>query len=305
MNIPVRSLRAALAVLEHRSFGRAANAVGISQPALSIAVAELEKRLGLPLFHRTTRSVQPTDAGLSFLTKAGRVLDELDTLVRDVEDDVRSRRGRVVVTCLSSIAGRLMPPVIRACEARYPGLEVVLQDDVATRALEAVVNGAVDFAVTGSLHVPPDLAAEDLLSDRLHVVCDDAHPFAAAAAVAWKELSRETLIILATNSGIRALIDGALATEGVSVRRYFEASQLATVHGMLEARMGVSVLPELALPVADHPFLVARPLVAPELARPIRLLWRRDRSRSPAHEAFVSVLRETVAGKAGRAYRIP
>jgi DNA-binding transcriptional LysR family regulator len=64
---------------------------------------------------------------------------------------------------------------------------------------------------------------------------------------------------------------------------------------MLEARMGVSVLPRLALPVENHPFLRARRLVAPELSRPVRLLWRRDRSFSPAHDAFLEVLRKCAA----------
>src|ERR1700736_5844861 len=165
MNTSIRALRAALAVHKYRSFGRAAEAVGISQPALSIAVSDLEKRLGVPLFRRTTRSVQPTEVGQGFLANVARVLGDLDALIRDVEDAGRLRRGRVVVTCLSSIAGRMMPSVIRACEEMYPELEIVLQDDVAARALGAVVSGEADFAVTGSLHIPATLASEELFAD--------------------------------------------------------------------------------------------------------------------------------------------
>lgn len=293
MKAPERSLRAAVALLHKRNFGRAADELGISQPALSLTVSELEKRLGVPLFHRTTRMVQPTEIGEAFLGGIARVLDELDTMVRDVQDLGRSRRGRVVVTCLSSIAGRLMPHVIANCAAQHSGLEVVIRDDVATRTLSAVANGETDYAITGILQIPDSLASEDLMSDPLHIAFDRKHRFKSRKTVTWRELEDEHLIVLATNSGVRAIIDAALISAGVKLRRITEASQLATVHGMLEAGMGVSILPRLALPVRRHPSLDARPLVAPELARMIRLVWRRDRNLSPAAEAFAAVLRST------------
>lgn len=295
MSASLREFRAALAVLQHRNFSRAAQSLGISQPALSVTVADLETRLGVPLFHRTTRSVQPTDIGKSFLANISRVLEDLDLVVRDVEDLSRSKRGRVIVTCLSSIAGRLMPRVIRACEELYPQLEIVIRDDVASRVLTAVSDGEADFSVTGSLHIPSNLVSEHLASDRLHVAFDRSHKFARKKEITWKQLNGEVVIILATNSGVRALIDGALATTKVQVRRYVEVSQLATIHGMLEERLGVSILPALALPISRHPFLISRPLVAPVLARPIRLLWRRDRSLSLVDHAFMDVLRSKSA----------
>ena len=282
-----------MAVLHKRNFGRAADELGISQPALSLTVADLEKRLGVPLFHRTTRMVEPTEIGEAFLGGVARVLDELDPMVRDVQDLGRSRRGRVVVTCLSSIAGRLMPHVIANCAARHSGLEIVIRDDVATRTLSAVANGETDYAITGILQIPDSLASEDLMSDPLHVAFDHKHRFRSRKKVTWRELDDEHLIVLATNSGVRAIIDAALISAGVKLRRVTEASQLATVHGMLEAGMGVSVLPRLALPIRGHPSLDARPLVAPELARIIRLVWRRDRNLSPAAEAFAAALRST------------
>jgi DNA-binding transcriptional LysR family regulator len=294
MNISFREFRAALAVLQHRNFSRAAQSLGVSQPALSVTIAELETRLGIPLFHRTTRSVQPTEIGKTFLNDVARVLDDLDRVVRDLEDQNRSRRGRLIVTCLSSIAGRLMPKVIRACERRYPELEIVIRDDVATRILASVSEGEADFSVTGSLQIPNNLMSEQLALDRLHVAFGRSHRFAKRREVTWRQLNGETVIILATNSGVRALIDGALATTKVAVKRYIEVSQLATVHGMLEEGLGVSILPALALPNPRHPFLRSRPLVEPSLARPIRLLWRRDRNLSALDRAFIGVLREVV-----------
>ena len=296
MKATLREIRGALAVARHLSFRRAAEAIGVSQPTLSAMVAGLEVELGLPLFYRTTRSVQPTEAGQAFLVTAERILGELDDLFIGAETLKRSRRGRVVVTCLSSIAARLMPIVIQRCRAQFPELEILISDDVATRILEAVASGEADFAITGSLKIPSHLAQEDLMTDELHVVCGREHPLSAARSVAWKDLAGEDLITLASNSGVHALIDAALAATRVVVARHIEVSQLATIYGMAEARLGVTVLPRLALPAHDHPSLVARPLVKPTLSRPIRLIWRRDRSFfPPAHRAFVEVVRGTCA----------
>jgi len=91
-------------------------------------------------------------------------------------------------------------------------------------------------------------------------------------------------------------IDEELRRGGVRPHRTIAVSQLAEVHGMLEAGVGVSILPRLALPVAGHPSVVARPLVAPAMARSVGIVRRLDRSRSPATKAFVAVLREISRG---------
>jgi DNA-binding transcriptional LysR family regulator len=294
-DVSLRLLRAALAVRSERSFRRAGEAIGLSQPSVSAAVADLETRLGIVLFHRTSRNVTPTDAGGAVLADVARIVEELDTTLRSLHDAARTRRGRVVVTCLSSLAGRLMPTAIRMAAERFPEMEVEIRDDVASRALEAVLAGAADLAVTAVPRVPRRLASEVLFEDPMHLALPHTHRLAAMRSVPWRELAGEELVLLATNSGSRALIDAGLAAAGVVPARAVEVSQLATVHGMLEAGMGLSVLPLLALPVEGHPALTSRPLTTPRMARTIRLLWRADRVRPRAAEAFADVLRETAA----------
>ena len=143
------------------------------------------------------------------------------------------------------------------------------------------------------------MVGELLLDDPFSLVVPRGHRFASQAAVAWRELEGEDLVVLAMTSGSRSLIDGALAAAGVQVRRYIAVAQLATVHGMLECDLGISVLPQLALPIEGHPKLVSRPLERPRVGRRIRILRRKDRPISPTAEALLAVLRDTAAQCAG------
>lgn len=293
MNITLRYLRAALAVARHQSFRLAAGELHLSQPALSLAIAELERNLGVGLFDRSSRMVRTTEIGAAFLATAARLVDDLDVLVKDIGNAARSRRGRVVVACLTSIAGRMMPTLIRECERRYPEMEVELRDELAARVFDLVRFGEADLGVTAQWQdLNEELTFTALIDDEFHVVFPKGHRFAASKQVAWSEIAGETFIAFATTAGSHSMIDAQLASNRIAFRRSIAVSHLATVTGMLEAGFGISILPRLALPVERHPTLVHRPLVKPVVHRTIGLVRKKDRSLSPAASGFCEVLRD-------------
>lgn len=296
MHFTLRQLRAAIAVAKRGNFRRAADELKLSQPALSLSIAELERSLGVTLFHRTSRMVAPTEIGAAFLPGAERLVVELDRLVSDVAKNAEARAGRVVVTCLASVAGRVIPAVINECSRRYPAIDIDIRDDLAGRMAEVVRHGEADFAITlAPRSLAEDLVFEPLFSESFFVVCQKSHRFAKASKVRWRQLEGETFIAFSTASGTHAMIDAEIIRARVSLGRRVTVTQLATVLGMLEEGVGVSVLPQLALPVERHPRLIVRPLIDPMLERTIGLLQRRDRSLSPAAAAFREVLFDTVA----------
>lgn len=296
MNITLRHLRAAVGVARHGSFRRAAESVHLSQPALSLAISELEKELGVVLFDRSSRSVAATDIGASFVEGATRVLRDFDQLIGEVGDIAQSRRGKVVVSCVSSIAGRIMPLALQACAERYPHVDVTVRDEVALQVLQAVRSREADFALTVSpAVVPGDMVFEAMHEDRFHLVCPLAHRLAAMAEVPWRALDGERLVTLSTNSGTHQIVYDALSHAGATPAHSTPVSHLSTVHGMLESGFGVAVLPVIALPVPGHPTLVSRPLVEPAMFRTIGAYSRRDRSLSPAAGALMEVVREVFA----------
>ena len=297
MNVTLRHLRAAIAVARHQSFRRAAESVHLSQPALSLAVSELEQALGVRLFDRTSRSVRVTDVGEAFVQGAGRVLADFERLVQEVGDIAHARRGRVVVSCVSSIAGRIMPRVLARCAQLYPGVDVTVHDDVAQQVLAAVRTREADFGLTiAPADVPPEMVFEPLHEDRFHLVCPATHRLAGRKRVAWKDLQGEALVALSTTSGTHRMIGDELVRQRVQPARSTPVSHLSTVHGMLEAGHGVAVLPVIALPIEGHPTLVARPLVRPAMSRTIGAYRRKDRSLSPAAAALLEVVRGVFQG---------
>lgn len=293
MNVTLRQLAAALAVARRQNFRRAAEDVHLSQPALSLSVAELERQLGISLFDRTSRNVRTTAAGASFLAEAGRLLGDLDALLRDVRDTVESHRGRVVVACIASAAARLMPLAMRTSGDRHPNIDLQIRDDVTARVTEMVRSGETDFGIIANLsEQPEELEFENLLEDPFFLAVPLGHRVASKKEARWSDLSGETFIAFATTSGIHVTIEEELRRGGIRPHRTIAVSQLAVVHGMLEAGVGVSILPRLALPIDGHPSIDARPLIAPAMARSVGIVQRRDRSLSPAAKAFVAVLRD-------------
>ncbi|MGC3962699.1 MAG: LysR family transcriptional regulator [Rhodocyclaceae bacterium] len=290
-NVSLRQLRVFLAVSEHASFSRAGEAIGLTQPAVSRAIRELESELGLTLLDRTTREVSLTAEGRALVGEVGRLIDELETALRQARTRSEARSGRVRVACAPTISASLMPATIAAAAQRYPQIELVLHDLVQRLVLESVRSGEVDFAVIVNPISASDLVVQTVMTDHFYLVCPNAHRLAKAARVKWTQLEGESLVLLDYNSGSRPLIDRALAQHGVQYRVAQEVGHSTTVFRLLEAGIGVSVQPGLSLPLPGDT-LVARPLV-PDVTRPIMLARRRNRSLSPAAQVMWDLVLDT------------
>ncbi|MBH1963084.1 MAG: LysR family transcriptional regulator [Comamonadaceae bacterium] len=299
MHYTLRQLRAAQAVAHHGSFRRAADAVSLSQPALSLAVSELEGVLGVTLFDRTSRMVRPTVVGEAFFSSLGRSLSNLDALVKEVGMIAQSRRGQVVISSIASVAGRLMPNVLMECANQFPEVELTLRDDVASRVVEVVRYGEADFGIVAKVEgsLPEDLIFEKIVEEPFYLVCVKNHRLARKRSVMWSELDNESYVSFTTASGANAVADQQVLLSGVKFSRVFSASQLSTVHAMLEAPLGIGILPRLGLPTEHHPNLTYRPLVRPVLNRTLGVVRRKDRSYSPAAAAVKDILMSVARAK--------
>src|SRR5258707_6300477 len=131
-----------------RSFSRSAEALNLSQSALSQAVAEAERLLGVKLFQRTKRNVTPTQPAERFLAQAERFLAGLDGAIAGLRSESDPDRGRVDVACLASISVRLLPGVVRRFRAAHPNAVVRVRDDDPDGIVRRVRSGAVDLAIS-------------------------------------------------------------------------------------------------------------------------------------------------------------
>ncbi|ABX15449.1 LysR family transcriptional regulator [Burkholderia multivorans] len=291
MNVTLRQLRVFIEVARLRSFSRAGDEIGLTQSAVSRCVRELETELGLKLIDRTTRDVQLTDVGANLIASVSRQLDDLDDTLREIREIGEQRRGRVIVAASPTIACRLMPRVVASCERQFPFVTLGLRDDVQSDVLRKVKSSEVDFGVVIGPLAVADLVCEPLMTDSFCLVARADHPLAARTEVPWTALNGERLVLLDHASGSRPLIDAALAAHRVSATVMQELGHSATVFGLVEAGIGVSVQPWLSLPLPAGSTLVARPLT-PRTERTVELVRRRDRSLSPAAQAIWELVRQ-------------
>ncbi|MBB5496402.1 LysR family transcriptional regulator [Paraburkholderia sp. MM5384-R2] len=291
MNVTLRQLRVFIEVARLQSFSRAGAEIGLTQSAVSRCVRELESEIGMKLIDRTTREVQLTDVGGNLVASVSRLLGDLDDALREIREIGEQRRGRVVVAASPTVACRLMPRVVASCGQQFPYVTLGLRDDVQSDVVRKVKSGEVDFGVIIGPFSDDDLLSETLMTDSFCIVSRDDHRLAAREQVTWKDLDGEQLVMLDYASGSRPIIDAVMQAQSVNATVVQELGHSATVFGLVEAGVGISVLPWLALPLPAGASLVARPLV-PRAERLVELVRRRDRSLSPAAEAVWNLIRQ-------------
>jgi len=304
MNVTLRHLRSFIEVARRGNFTRAAEALSVSQPALTITINQFENGLGVKLFDRTTRRVRLTGEGAEFLPTAQRLLEDFDAAIAGMRDVAERRSGRVGLASLPSVAVRLLPQIVARFSQAHPGIHIHLHDDNASGVELRVRRNEVDFGIASQWAPNPELEFRPLITDAFGVVCRGDHRLAAdRGPIAWRAIADEPFLGLAADTGIRPLLDAVKSLpDNVRAPRY-EVSNTATLEGMLKAGLGITALPALAMPAGSESGLIYRPLQRPAVRREIGLITRKGRSLSPAaqhlHDLIVNTLPGVWAGLAG------
>jgi LysR family carnitine catabolism transcriptional activator len=292
-DLSARQLRAFTALAEQRNFTRAAQLCHLSQPAFSALIRTLEETLGARLFDRDTRSVQLTAEGVLFEAPARRLLDDMQDVMGDLGDHVERRKGRVSVAALPSLAAGWLPAILAEFMKAWPGITVELHDALSDPCIALLRSHKADFALaaTGAgASATSDLRGDKLCSDGFHLVCRADHPLATESRLSVRKLAPWPFIQMARHSSVRQSLDAAM--HPLRLNAMFEVEHLATVAGLVEAGVGISVVPALTLFHFQKDALVTRPLAVAGLTRTIYIVQRREGSLSIAaqtlHELIVS-----------------
>jgi DNA-binding transcriptional LysR family regulator len=296
MNVSLRQLRVFRSVVQTRNFSRTGELVGLTQPAVSRAILELERALGVRLLDRTTREVALTEAGRSLAARLERALDELDATLADVAGLADADGGKVRVASSPTLSAYLMPACIAACARAAPRVRFLLRDRIQQHVLEAVRGGEVDFGVVVEPRAVDDLHCEAILQEPFVLVTPARHRLARPASVRWKALDGAPLVLLDAASGSRRYVDDALARHGATCKVEQELSHPTTVFQMVQAGIGLTVMPRLAVPPGGLHGLAMRPLL-PRLERTVMLVRRNDRALSPVAERVWRIVGETVRAR--------
>ncbi|MCL7941593.1 LysR family transcriptional regulator [Halomonas sp. ATCH28] len=278
--LKLQPLRCVLAILDQGGFHAAAKHLHRSQPAVSMAVRELEERLGQPLFEKGNGKAALTPYGQWCLPRFRELVAHHDRVSRDALAMACHQSGRVDIATVPSVASRLMPGILASFVINHPGIEINLQDGHSELVSQMVVTGEVELGITSLWQPEEGLEFTPLLHDEIGVVCRDDHPLATKDRLHWQELAGHTLI----RNGTSRLLEGS-PTAGLLDRSALYISNMISLTAMLEAGIGITTLPRLAFQ-EEHVRLRFVPLAEPRLERRIGLICRAGVSLSPAAAAM-------------------
>lgn len=291
---PINKLRTFVAVAHHRSFRKAAEQIHLTQPALSAHIRDLEQTLQVPLFHRTTRSVILTVEGERLLISAQRALDELEAGLVELRDQAALLRGRVVITCLPTIAYRVLPKVIASFAKKYPDIDIRVFDELNAPLLQRVLSREADFGIGPCPDRDEDLQFTPLLSDPFMAVVPHGHPLASRSTIRLKALAKYPILTFARGTNVRNQIENAFERKGLTLNPAYETFHRATLSGLAEAGLGVAILPAMVHSMMDNGSLTTVRIIDPEIAREFGIIQRRDQAHRPAANAFLSNIQKTL-----------
>ncbi len=290
INAELLDFRAFLSVLACGSFHRAAQELNISQPALSRRIKGLERALGTTLIERSTRHVAPTAIGQQLRPLVARLLDEFEDSVLSIGGLGGRYTGQVTIASVPTAAFYFLPRVVRVFNQRFPGIRFRILDLSANEGLEAVARGEVEFGINFTGATRRDLRFTPLLQDEFVLACRRDHPLAKSRELRWRDLGGYPLIGVSQSSGNRAVLDQALGRTKVKLDWFYEVTHLSTSLGLVEAGLGISVLPKLATPQTEHPVIATIKLKNPVVSRTIGLVERHGARLTPAAERFRQLL---------------
>ena len=289
MSPTLRQFAAFLRVARLGSFARAAEALGMSQPALSQAISQMEGTLGTRLVERTTRSVRLTPVGALLVPHAEAIIASVEDAVSAVRRQGAALRPRISVGALPSHATVFLADILRLFRQRYPAAEVTVTDGTSDVLYAGIESGHIDIALASRLRDRDSLRFRALFRERFALVMPRNHPLARRAQVTWDEVvSQDFIAFPAGSAGYEALHDG-LERAGLILRPVMSLAQSATVLKMVEAGVGVTALPMLGAPKHDHPSLTVRPLVNPMIEREVGIVQSATAGSTPAIRAFEEI----------------
>jgi DNA-binding transcriptional LysR family regulator len=300
MNVTLRQLRAFASVYRACSITRAARELGITQSATSLLIQQLETQLGVKLFDRTTRAVQPTLAAHEALHAAERMLGDAQGLSRRMRDLAEARGGRVAFLASAGAASALMPRVLAGFRTAYPDIEIDMRDVAADDLVPRMIATDAEFAIGSVEGEIAEMKIEALVSGRLSAIGRRTADFAARRSLTWDELARQPTIAMRRETRIRMQIDQELSRQGKRLIPTYEVTLINTALAMTAQGLGLAILPATMLPADQFPMLIAKPLTRPVITRRVSLLQHTGRTLSPAAKAFVTIARAVLALNPGR-----
>jgi len=276
-------------VVEHGGFTEAAGRLGLTQPAVSMQIRNLEERFGVRLVERVGKRALPTTAGRDLLPFIRRLREEMEAASAAMGRHRAGQVGRVRIGTGATACIYRLPPILTALRSAHPGLEIIVVTGNTPDILDAVEGGTLDLALVTLPAGRPGLSIEPVCAEEL--VCvgprGDAPPEQDVAPAA---LADETLILYERGGTMRAVIDGWFMGGGIQPRPAMELGNVEAIKNLVAAGLGRSILPSVTVAGPQDCDRFAVQALAPPLIRTLGLVLRRDKVLDAGVRAMVKAI---------------
>lgn len=294
----LQELKYLVALADHGHFGRAAEACFITQSTLSTQIKKLEDFLGVTLFDRSLRRVTPTPIGREILAAARNIVEEAER-IRALAKHAQDPMARTLhLGVIPTLGPYYLPHALTVIHKKYPGLRLLLREEMTPQLLEHLADGQLDAALLALPVTDDALRVETLFYEPFFAALPAGHSLAARAQLKVSDLLAEKLLLLDEGHCLREQALDVCGTTGGG-REEVRATSLETLRQMVGLGLGVTLLPALAVdagPRVGRKAVEIRPFKSPPPGRTIGLVWRRRAPFPETFERLVQTLRQTLPG---------
>ena len=292
-------LQAFSEVARRGTISRAADALFVSQPALTARIQGLERTLGSSLFARGRHGSRLTEAGRAFLPHADRALAALERGRAAVAEVMSGSGGRLTIGAAPAVSTYVLPTMLHRFQADHPDVHLSVRSGHSEDVLEMVLRGEVDLGLMRPIH-HAEVISSLLYEDELVLVVHREHPFASSGQVLMERMVTEHLILFDRTSSYHELTSAVFRQAGIAPRGYLEVDNIDAAKRMVEQRLGIALLPRTSI-VSEVAIGGLVPVTITDMAplkRQIVVARREDAGEmSPAAAAFLRQLDELRPGE--------
>jgi LysR family transcriptional regulator, carnitine catabolism transcriptional activator len=292
LNISLRQLRAFAEAYRLRNLTHAADALHITQSAVSALIRQLEGSLNVQLFERTPRTLRPTKAADDAYVQVEGILGRIGALQQSMHNRAETGCSTLSFSCAPALASACVPTVLAKFQRAFPDVQTVMYDADGASLIQRVLDENAEFSIGFFGHEPVAVTREPLVVDYLNLVCHKDSPLASKDEVQWTDLLDQQIINLSKSEILQHLISESLAGAGSAYRPAYEIGFIYTALAMASQGLGVVVAPGFLIKGNPHVAnLVARKLHNPVIERTLFIHTREGHVLSAVGTEFVDMLR--------------
>ena len=290
----IRDLTYLVALIDHRHFGKAAEACFVSQPALSMQIKKLETHLGVQLLERTNKSVMLTPVGHEMGERARQVLSQVDEMKEIARQAADPHSGELKLGIFPTLAPYLLPHIAPLLAKKFPRLSLYLLEEQTALLMEKLKHGKIDAAILALPVQENNLNIVPLFTEDFMLAVPNQHAFAERDIIAQDELAGQHLLLLEDGHCLREQALSLCYRLQAKENQNFRATSLETLRHMVASGVGMTLIPRLACKKNDG--VVYIPFKSPAPMREIGILWRNSAAKQQVLNEIATQIKNTMAG---------